>query len=226
MKDAVTFLFYQVAKRGAEPSLGKVREEPALDAPSVFTNPFAIKQRGKRPRLKVHRARRKNRSAYDTLDGCAVNRSISVFPNRAPVPDCVHQFHPVSPGREVQSKLHCSQIRLVTAPLHFDGLCFQSRAREQAVPGRSLYTDHVLFGFHCGSTVWFEKCRGTCVALFTHEGLQSVAAALGKQLWQIGVKRIFCTDSVRRPVDPDIDGIVTLSLAPLLASALSSFGGL
>ena len=45
-----------------------------------------------------------------------------------------------------------------------------------------------------------------------------------KQLWQIGVKRIFCTDSVPRPGGSDVDGIVTLSIVPLLASALSSFG--
>jgi ribose-phosphate pyrophosphokinase len=45
-----------------------------------------------------------------------------------------------------------------------------------------------------------------------------------KHLWHIGVKRIFCTDSVPRPAHPDIDNIVTLSIVPLLASALSSFG--
>jgi len=47
-----------------------------------------------------------------------------------------------------------------------------------------------------------------------------------KQLRQIGVKRIFCTDSIPRPANPDRDGIVTLSIGPLLASALSSFGDL
>ncbi len=45
-----------------------------------------------------------------------------------------------------------------------------------------------------------------------------------KQLWQIGVRRIFCTDSVPRPSNADMDGIVTLSIAPLLDSALASFG--
>lgn len=45
-----------------------------------------------------------------------------------------------------------------------------------------------------------------------------------KQLWQIGVKRIFCTDAVPRPTNPDMDGVVRLSIVPLLAGALSSFG--
>jgi ribose-phosphate pyrophosphokinase len=45
-----------------------------------------------------------------------------------------------------------------------------------------------------------------------------------KQLWRFGVKRIFCTDSVPRPASPEIYGIVTLSIVPLLTRALSSFG--
>lgn len=47
-----------------------------------------------------------------------------------------------------------------------------------------------------------------------------------RQLWQTGVKRIFCTDSVPCNTKPDREGIVTLSIVPLLASALSSFGDL
>lgn len=45
-----------------------------------------------------------------------------------------------------------------------------------------------------------------------------------KQLWKIGVKRIFCSDSFPRLGSSAVDGIVTLSIVPLLASALSSFG--
>ena len=44
------------------------------------------------------------------------------------------------------------------------------------------------------------------------------------RLWQIGVERIFCTDSVPRPANTDIDRIVTLSIVPLLESMLASFG--
>ena len=45
-----------------------------------------------------------------------------------------------------------------------------------------------------------------------------------KPLWQISLKWISCTDSVRRFADPDKNVTVTLSIVPLLASALSSFG--
>jgi ribose-phosphate pyrophosphokinase len=45
-----------------------------------------------------------------------------------------------------------------------------------------------------------------------------------KQLWQLGVARIFCTDSVPRPANAEMGGVVTLSTVPLLASALASFG--
>lgn len=44
-----------------------------------------------------------------------------------------------------------------------------------------------------------------------------------KHLWQVRVKRIFCTDSVPRAT-PAEDRIVTLSIVPLLASAISSGG--
>jgi ribose-phosphate pyrophosphokinase len=45
-----------------------------------------------------------------------------------------------------------------------------------------------------------------------------------KRLWQLGVERIFCTDSVPRTAKADRDGIVTLSIVPLLQSSLGSFG--
>ena len=41
-----------------------------------------------------------------------------------------------------------------------------------------------------------------------------------KKLWQLGVKRIFCTDSVPLPAGVDGNGIVKLSVAPLLERKL------
>src|ERR1035437_4562223 len=93
MKDAVALLLDQVAKGGVERSPGKVREEPALDPPSVFLNPFPIERSRKRPRLKIHRAWRQNRGIDNALDCRTLNSGVSICTNRPPVADCLHQLH-------------------------------------------------------------------------------------------------------------------------------------
>lgn len=121
--------------------------------------------------------------------------------------DCfIVEHHGTESSDELQSELHCSEIRLLTAPLRSLGSPFEAA--------------HVR-GQQFGS----KNASAPYVALFAHAGLKLVAAAFGKQMWQIGIRNSW-TDSFPLSVYSDIDGILTLFLVPLIASALSSFGGL
>jgi ribose-phosphate pyrophosphokinase len=144
------------------------------------------------------------------LVGCGLTGATIVAPDEGAIARC--QAVRAAAGLAAAEIPHFQKHRTATGVTH-DGLTGEV-ARQVVIVDDILDTGGTLLSA-CDK---LREAGVDDISIMVTHGL--FTGDRWKRLWQLGVKRIFCTDTVPLPPDANASGIVPLSVVPLIAREL------